>query len=342
MPMPMAGPSTSPDFIAPSFVLAATPAPPAFRALRAFVASETTDSVWVLEGGERFTVVGRIAVGKMPHNLAVSPDAKWIAVANRMGNSVSILDPYGLVDVARVPVGRQPHDITWAPDSGTIFVGHERDNFITRIEAGTWLALRPLMVGVPQHDLAISHTRPNDLFFTVTNSNEADHLRVYDLESGAITKFKVQDVHDVFYTPDGSELWTTSSGFINVSSDRIVVHDPATRTVKAEFHFAGRYPFHTMKEGRDGAFFPPAGTPMLLSDHGGPSLLYVDAVARRIVGETRVGLQPFHTTYDPLLDRLLVTSNADDSVRVIDLRTRAVTQTIAVTKAHGIVAVGLR
>lgn len=80
-----------------------------------------------------------------------------------------------------------------------------------------------------------------------------------------------------------------------------------------------------MKEGRDGAFFPPAGTPMLLSDHGGPSLLYVDAAARRIVGETRVGLQPFHTTYDPLLDRLLVTSNADDSVRVIDLRTRAVT-----------------
>src|SRR6266540_5514726 len=174
MPMPMAGPSTSPDFIAPSFVLAATPAPPAFRALRAFVASETTDSVWVLEGGERFTVVGRIAVGKMPHNLAVSPDAKWIAVANRMGNSVSILDPYGLVEVARVPVGRQPHDITWAPDSGTIFVGHERDNFITRIEAGTWLALRPLMVGVPQHDLAISHTRPNDLFFTVTNSNDAN------------------------------------------------------------------------------------------------------------------------------------------------------------------------
>lgn len=315
--------------------------PVGFDRLRVFVTSESTDSVWVLEGGAQFSVVGRIPVGRMPHNIAVSPGGRWIAVGNRLANSVSIIDPLEQRELARVGVGRQPHDLAWHPDGRTLFVGHERDTYIGRIEAGSWKPLAPLVVGLPQHDLAIARTRPSELFFTVTNSGEADHLRVYDLGTGAITRFAVQDVHDVFFTPDASEVWTTSSGFLHVTSDRLVAHDPATKRVKEEFRLPGRYPFHTMKEGRDGAFFPPPGTPMLLSDHTGPSLLFIDPVTRRIIAETAVGPQPFHTTFDPLRQRLLVTSNADGAVRVIDLATRAVVQRIDVPTPHGIVAVGV-
>lgn len=339
------GTSTAPSVASVPTVTPATAAPAvkasSYVALRVFVASESTNSLWVLEGGDTFKVVGRIEVGRMPHNIAISPDGRWIAAANRMGNSISFIDPIRMVEVARVQVGHQPHDLSWGPDSKTIYVGHERDTFITRIEAGSWRPLSPLMVGAPQHDLAIDASRPNDLFFTVTNTDQADHLRVYDLMSGKITMFKVQDVHDVFFTPDGSELWTTSSGFIGVQSDRIVIEDPATRTVKQEIHIAGAYPFHTMKHNRDGFFFPPAGTPMLLSDHNGPSLMFIDPTNRSVLSRTKLGPQPFHTTYDPLGNRLLTTTNADSAVRVIDLRTRAVVQKIDVPTPHGIVAVGL-
>ena len=341
----MDGTSTAPSVAPVPIVMPATAAPAvktgAYAALRVFVASESTNSLWVLEGGATFKVVGRIEVGRMPHNIAISPDGRWIAVANRMGNSVSIVDPIRMVEVVRVQVGRQPHDLTWHPDSKTIFVGHEHDTFITRIEAGTWRPLAPLMVSVPQHDLAIDASRPNDLFFTVTNSDQADNLRVYDLTLGKITSFKVQDVHDVFFTPDASELWTTSSGFIGVPSDRIVIEDPVTRTVKQEIHLAGAYPFHTMKHNRDGFFFPPAGTPMLVSDHNGPGLLFIDPASRSVLSETKLGPQPFHTTYDPLGNRLLTTTNADSAVRVIDLTTRTVVQKLDVPAPHGIVAIGL-
>ena len=332
-----------PSAVAPRVAAVPSPTPAAtrYRSLRVFVASDMGETVYVLEGGEKFAVVGQITVGKMPHNLAVSPDGRWVAVGNRMANSVSILDPYAMTEVARVAVGRQPHDLIWAPDAKTLFVGHERDTFIARIEAGTWRPLTPLMVGVPQHDLAISKERPGELFFSVTNSSEWDHLRVYELASNKITKFKVQDVHDVFFVPDSSELWTTSSGYVGVPADRLVASDPASRTMKTEFHFVGRYPFHTMKLNRDGLFYPPAGTPMLLTDHLGPSLLWVDPTARRVVGETKVGPEPYHTTYDPLGDRILVTSNKDGNVWVIDRTTRQVTQTVHVPAAHGIVAVGL-
>lgn len=317
------------------------PAVPRYRTLRVFVTSDMGESIYVLEGGAQFAVVGQIAVGKMPHNLAVSPDARWIATGNRMANTVSIIDPYAMKEVARVGVGRQPHDLTWSLDSKTLFVGHERDTFIARIEAGSWKPLVPLVVGVPQHDLALSASRPNEIYFTVTNSMEADHLRVYDLATNQITKFKIQDVHDVFFTPDASELWTTSSGYVGVPSDRLVTADAATRAAKTEFRLAGRYPFHTMKPGRDGVFYPPAGTPMLLTDHIGPSLLWLDPKERRVIDETKVGPEPYHSTYDPLGDRFLVTSNRDGNVWVIDRTTHKVVQTVAVHAAHGVVAVGV-
>src|SRR2546426_390 len=220
-----------------------------------------------------------------------------------------------------------------------IFVAHERDMYIARFEAGTWKPLPPLMVGVPQHVLSIAPSRPNELWFTLTNTAQADVLRVYDLETNKVTNIKVSDVHDAYFTPDESEVWSSSSGFLNKPSDRMVIYDPATKAVKTEIHFPGHYPFHTEKVDQDGVFFMADKSVMVLSDHLGPGLLWVDWRERRILGETMLGQQPFHTTYDPEGDRLLTTTNVDGMVNVIDAKTRAVVQKVAVPKAHGIGAV---
>ena len=316
-----------------------------YRKLRVFVASENTEQVWVLEGapGASFAVVGKIQVGKLPHQMAVSPDGKWVAVNNRLSASTSIIDPVTMKESIRLKVGNAPHGITFSPDSQTLFVAHERDTYIARFEVGTWKPLPAIVVGLPQHVLTIGSQRPTQLLFTVTNSSENDHLRSYDLATGQITKFKVQDVHDAYYTPDQSEIWSSSSGFIGKPSDRMVIYDPDTRAVKEEIHLGpGRYPFHTEKEDQDGMYFLPDRSIMLLSDHTGPSLLWVDYKARKIVGETKgLGPQPFHTTYDPEGARLLLTTNIDGMVNVIDVNTRLVVQKVGVPTAHGIVAVGI-
>ncbi|MGH2500366.1 MAG: beta-propeller fold lactonase family protein, partial [Candidatus Limnocylindria bacterium] len=337
---------------APTPAATPSPTPLPFAKLRVFVAAEGpyhggTGAVWVLEapaGGE-FAVVARIPQGGWPHNVSVSPDGKWVAVANRSSDQVSVIDPVALREVARVRVGRQPHGILWHPDSSLIYAANERDTGISRIEAGSWRALAPLAVGVPQHALAIRAERANELYFTVTNSREVDHLRVYDLAAGRITRIKVNDVHDVFYTPDGSELWSSSSGFLERPSDRVVIYDPESKRVKEELRFEGRYPFHTMTVNRDGMYFLADRSLMVLSSHtgpSGPSLMWLDWRARRIVGDTPLGRHVFHTTYDPVGDRVLATSNVDGMVNVIDVRTRQVVQKVAVPKPHGIVAVGIR
>ena len=320
-------------------------ATPTYSKLRVFVASENTEQVWVLEAApkEKFVLVTKIPVGKLPHQMAVSADGKWVAVNNRLSDQTSIIDPVTMKEVVRVKVGKQPHGITFSPDSKTLFVAHERDTYIARIEVGTWKLLSPLIVGVPQHVLTIGSKRPNQLLYTVTNSNEVDHLRAYDLEKNTITKFKVQDVHDAYYTPDQSEIWSSSSGFIDKPSDRMVIYDPDTYLVKEEIRLgANHYPFHTLKANQDGMYAWPDQSVMLLSDHKGPSLLWMDWKSRKIVAETKgIGNQPFHTSYDPLGGRVLLTTNVDGMVNVIDVNTKQVVQKIPVPSCHGIVSVGI-
>jgi YVTN family beta-propeller protein len=347
-PLPSAAPDASP--VAPDPNVAVVPATPSptpeirlYQKLRAFVASESTDQVWVMEAApdSPYQMVTKIPVGRLPHQMAVSPNGKFVAVNNRMANSTSIIDPIALKEIVRIPVGKQPHGITFSADSKTLYVGHERDNYIAAIDTATWTSTA-YMTGVPQHVLTINAGHPNELWFTLTNSAESDVLRVLDLDTRQITKIKIGDVHDAYFTPDGSEVWSSSSGFLSTPSDRMVIYDPTTKKVKEEIHFAGRYPFHTLKPLQDGMYRPEDTTIMVLSDHLGPSLLWVDWRERHIVAETKLGQQPFHSTYDPEGERMLVTTNADGMVNVIDMRTRLVVQKIPVTKAHGIVSVGIR
>jgi YVTN family beta-propeller protein len=320
-----------------------TPDPRLYAKLRVFVASENTDQVWVLDGAPdgQFALVSKIPVGRMPHQLSVSPDGKFVAVNNRMANTTSIIDPISMKEIARLMVGKQPHGIIWSTDGKTLFVAHEKDNYIARFEAGTWKSLPPLMVGVPQHVLTMNAAHPNELWFTVTNSSEAYHLRVYDLDTKQITKVNVSDVHDAYFTPDGSEIWSSSSGFLDKPSDRMVIYDPLTKKVKQEIRLPGHYPFHTLKAFQDGVFYPTSTSVMVLSDHTAPGLMWIDWRERAILGETKLGQQPFHSTYDPEGDRLLVTTNVDGMVNVISMKTREVVQKIPVSKAHGIASVGI-
>jgi len=116
-PPPTASPSasvTTPPAAPRSAAPGQTTQPPPvarYAKLRVFVASENTEQVWVLEGapGAPFAVVGKIPVGKLPHQMAVSPDGKWVAVNNRLSASTSIIDPLTMKEVIRLKVGNSPH-----------------------------------------------------------------------------------------------------------------------------------------------------------------------------------------------------------------------------------------
>lgn len=190
------------------------------------VTSMKTDTISVFRGRvPDLALVGRIPVGREPHNLGVSPDGRWAATGNRRSGEVSIIDTGRLTEAARIRVGRQPHDVAFSSDSRTLYVGHEQDLYASVIEVGSWRRQGQLEVGRAQHDLSIS---PDDreLWFTVTNRpyKPGDpRVGVIDLATGKRVALidTGANSHDVTLSPDGRVAWVTNSGFLDVPDSRV-------------------------------------------------------------------------------------------------------------------------
>ncbi|MDR3269559.1 MAG: beta-propeller fold lactonase family protein [Tannerella sp.] len=63
-----------------------------------------------------------IPVGHTPSGMAVTPDGKYLYVANRFSNSVSVIDLPGKKVVATLPTAREPRAVYITPDGHTVAV----------------------------------------------------------------------------------------------------------------------------------------------------------------------------------------------------------------------------
>ncbi len=71
--------------------------------------------------------LGAVAVGAMPAQIAASADGRVLVVANRLGGSVSVLDPVALAEVRRVELADAafPHGVALDPSGEVAYVTWE-------------------------------------------------------------------------------------------------------------------------------------------------------------------------------------------------------------------------
>lgn len=79
-----------------------------------------------------------IRVGPVPKFLAVTPDDRYVVVANWCGFDVSIVAVATGEEVARIPVGRHPRGVAVTPDSSTAYVAIMGSRNIAVIDLGTF------------------------------------------------------------------------------------------------------------------------------------------------------------------------------------------------------------
>ncbi|MBI4277592.1 MAG: beta-propeller fold lactonase family protein [Armatimonadetes bacterium] len=319
------------------------PSPAPGSRARVFVASEATNSVWVFED-TRPEPVRKIPTGHHVHNLALSPDGRWVATAARESDEVSLIDPLALAEVARIKVGRAPHDVLFSPDSRTLYVTQEAAPFISVIDVAARRRLPSLQVGIPQHDIDITPDG-RELWLTVTGMpmrREPRRVRIVDLRSQkVVARINTgRNAHDVIFTPDGKEAWIPNSGIPSVPDNHITVMDVASRWVIAH-HAVGRYPFHSPKAGKDGRYAPRAPKVLWFSDHGLRQILAVDRRTGKVVAGIEVGEQPFHISFGPT-GLLYVAANASDWVAVIDPSARKRVARLRVPRPHGLAVLEIR
>lgn len=231
-PVQQAGPGGKSTAYAP--VAEDRPAAPAL-----FVANKrgNTLSKIDLESGEE--VLRRDSCTN-PHELATSPDGRFVALACYGGTSVDIFDVATLERVHSVDLGEgaRPHGIVWMPD-GTIYATAEGRRSIFAIESDATLAGTGEITEYPtgkegSHMVAVA---PDESAAWTTDLGSRTVTRI-DLSGGKppLSVTVGEEPEGIALSPGGATLWVSARG-----SNRAFALDPVTMEVR-ETLATGRFP----------------------------------------------------------------------------------------------------
>ena len=196
---------------------AQAPAPPLF------VLNSLEASVSVIDPAT-WSETARIATGKEPHHLYLTPDEKSLIVANALSDTLTFLDPR-TAQVQRTVRGIvDPYHLRFSPDMKWLVVAANRLNHVDFYRwDGSELTLvqRVATARTPSHLWIDSHS--TTVYATMQDSDE---LVAFDLASQAV-KWRVKTgamPADVYGSPDGKRVFVGLTG-----SDSVEVFDVSGR-----------------------------------------------------------------------------------------------------------------
>jgi YVTN family beta-propeller protein len=170
-------------------------------------------------------------VGAVPKVVAVTPDGRYVLVANWCTWDLSVISTKAGREVRRVPMGEYPRGIVVTPDGDAAYVGIMGGDYLVRVDLATWetstvpigsgpraLEIDPSgqtiyatlnMAGqVAKLDLASGQvetvatgTRPRSLAI----AGDGKALYVVNYESGTVTKLRTRDM-EILQTIDACNL----------------------------------------------------------------------------------------------------------------------------------------
>jgi len=267
-------------------------------------------------------ILGRVATGEGPHEVALSADGRTAFVTNygaqTPGRSISVVDLVAHTELRRVDLTPllRPHGIAVA--GGKVYITAETNRAIARYDpesnALDWI------MGTGQAGTHMVWVNPQTTFIATANIG-SDSLTL--MERGAnplawtqahVTVGKGPEGFDV--SADGRTIWAAHSRDGSIS-----VVDVASKSVVHTID-AGTKRSNRLK-------LTPDGRLALISDLEGGDLVVVDVATRRITRRLPLGKMPEGILITPDGARAYVAVNGDDYIAAIDLQTLTVVQKIS-------------
>lgn len=122
-----------------------------------FVSDWYNARLWVLNA-ETLEGIAELPTGAAPAGMALSPDGRLLAAAERDADRISLYDAETLALARTVPVGTRPFGLGFAPD-GRLFVGNVGSNDVTVIDPASGEVLATLHVGDRPYGVAFAAGR---------------------------------------------------------------------------------------------------------------------------------------------------------------------------------------
>ncbi|GAA4219471.1 YVTN family beta-propeller protein [Sagittula marina] len=141
---------------------------------RLFVTDWYNARIWVLTTD--LVPVTELTTGTAPAGLALSPDGRWLASADKDADQVSVFDADSLKLHRTVKVGSRPFGLRFGPE-GRLFVGNVGSNDVTVLDPDSGMTLATVPVGTRPYGVAFAKGRA-----FVTNQYE-DSVSVIALDT---------------------------------------------------------------------------------------------------------------------------------------------------------------
>ena len=218
--------------------------------------------------------LGRAETGRMPHEIAVSPDGRQAAVVAYGGQTIDVFDVATRARVRTIDLSPNegPHGIAWLSD-GRIVATTERSQSVAVVDTNNGDAVTSISTGQQgTHMVAISPDRRRAFTANIGSGT----VSVLDLASGT----KLRDIavggrpEGIALTPDGRTLWVG-----DLEGARVQAYDAASFERLAEVR-TGQVPIRVLAS--------PDGRWIVTSNLASGSLTIIDARTRAVVREIAV------------------------------------------------------
>ncbi len=317
---------------------------------KVYIANENADTVSVIDATS-FKVLTPVRVGKMPHNVQLSPDGKVVWVTNNgepdpdpapwhpgmnkaehavmaKPGAVWLIDTASDAVVAKIPVGLHPAHVVLTPDGRFAYITNGGDNSVTVIDAAARSVVATIAVGKFPHGVRFAP--------------DGKQAYVANLKGGSVSVIDVATRKEIAQIPVGkgpAQVGFTPDGllaFVSLSEERAVaVIDPATRKVTRKIN-VGTVPIQL--------YATPDSRTLLVANQGsrskpGNSVSMIDLQTFKLVKTVVTGSGAHGVAVDREGRLAYITNTYADTVSVIDIKTRAVVNTIRVGKGPNGVSV---
>lgn len=316
----------------------------ALAADKVYVANEEADTVSVLDAAS-FRTVASVRVGKMPHNVQVSPDGKVVWVTNNgepdqaadasarkgMGKgehkamakpgAVWAIDTSSDAVVAKVPVGTHPAHVVVSPDGRFAYVTNGGDDTVSVIDTSAQRVVAAIPVGKFPHGIRISP--------------DGKQAYVANLKGGTVSVIDTVSQKEVAQIPAGkgpAQVGFTPDGrlaFVSLSEENsVAVIDPATRKMIRKV-VVGTVPIQL--------YATPDSRTLLVANQGtrkkpGNTVSMIDLESFKVTKTVATGAGAHGVVVDRDGRYAYVTNTYANSVSVLDLKDRKVVMTVRVGK----------
>ena len=278
---------------------------------RAFVVAEDDDMLVAIELPR--AVVARVRLPNGPHNVAASPEGRYVAVTSPPAGALTLIRPHPVRVLATIRGLDSPHDVEFGRDprerepSGAAYayVTEERGAAVAVVDLRARRVVRRVAVAAGPHDLAVS---PDGRRVWVTHDPRAAHITILDTTrpEAATVRSRLAAwgaAHDIAWSANGRRVWITYWGrgmvaaFDARSGRRIVA-----RRVGTDVHHVTT---------------APSGSVVWVTDHVRGRAVRVSLYAR-----TRemflVGPAPHHIAVGPFRGHVVAASHASGRIAVYD------------------------